>query len=129
MNATPPESILARLEAIIAARRALPPGSSSYVRRLLDGGVPAIAAKISEEANETVAAAVEPDPAGRHHLIHEAADLTFHLLVLLASRDIAWADVEAELIRRFGTSGLVEKASRSQTQPPNPPDPPTPADP
>jgi phosphoribosyl-ATP pyrophosphohydrolase len=108
----PESSILTSLMDVIAARKANPPAEPSYVVSLLVGGVPKIGAKIVEEAGEVVAAAEEPGTAGRAHLVHEVADLLFHTLVLLGYHDIAWADVERELARRFGTSGIVEKASR-----------------
>ncbi len=79
---------------------------------LLQGGTPKIGAKIVEEAGEVVAAADEAGDAGRAHLVHEVADLLFHTLVLLGHRDIPWFDVEAELARRFGVSGIVEKETR-----------------
>jgi phosphoribosyl-ATP pyrophosphohydrolase len=81
----------------------------SYTRKLLDRGVAHCAKKLGEEAIETVIAAVEQD---RERLIAEAADLIFHLLVVLAARGIALADVEAELAERTQQSGLQEKASR-----------------
>ena len=81
----------------------------SYTRRLLDRGVAHCAKKLGEEAIETVIAAVEED---RERLIAEAADLIFHLLVVLEARGIALADVEAELAERTRQSGLQEKASR-----------------
>jgi phosphoribosyl-ATP pyrophosphohydrolase len=59
-----------------------------------------------------VEAAAEPGEAGRQHVVAEAGDLIYHLLVLLAARDIELADVEAELARRFGVSGIVEKSFR-----------------
>ena len=76
--------------------------------------MPKIGAKITEEAGEVVAAAAEPGDAGRAHLVHEVADLIFHTLVLLGLHDIPWADVEAELARRFGVSGIAEKEARGQ---------------
>jgi phosphoribosyl-ATP pyrophosphohydrolase len=81
----------------------------SYTRKLLDRGVAHCAKKLGEEAIETVIAAVEQD---RERLIAEAADLIFHLLVVLEARGIALADVEAELSERTQHSGLQEKASR-----------------
>ncbi len=105
-------SLIDDLMEVIAARKALAPGSRSYVRSLFDGGVPAITAKITEEAAEVVEAASEPGVEGREHLVHEVADLLFHTLVLLGERDIAWSNVEAELARRFGVGGLDEKAAR-----------------
>jgi phosphoribosyl-ATP pyrophosphohydrolase len=106
-------SILAALMEVIGERKANPGAERSYVVSLLKGGVPKIGAKIIEEAGEVVAAAAEPGAEGRAHLIHEVADLVFHTLVLLGHHDIAWAEVEAELSRRFGTSGIAEKESRS----------------
>jgi phosphoribosyl-ATP pyrophosphohydrolase len=111
------QSILARLMAVIEDRKANP-SEKSYTNGLLAGGVGKIGAKIVEEAAEVVAAAAEPGPAGRSHTIHEAADLVYHLFVLLGCRDISLPEVEAELARRFGISGLDEKASRTQGTPP-----------
>jgi phosphoribosyl-ATP pyrophosphohydrolase len=105
-------SIIERLVDVIAQRRALPPGSRSYVKSLDEGGVARIGAKITEEAAEVVAAAGEPGDEGRAHLVHEVGDLLFHTLVLLGHRSVAWAEVEAELARRFGVSGIDEKESR-----------------
>src|SRR5262245_37335894 len=102
------QSIFAQLMAVIEDRKRARP-ENSYTTRLLDGGVEKIGAKITEEAAEVVAAAAEPGEAGRTHTVAEAADLVYHLLVLLASRDIALTDVEAELARRFDISGLDEK--------------------
>jgi phosphoribosyl-ATP pyrophosphohydrolase len=108
-----PESILARLMAVIEDRRACP-SERSYTATLLGGGVDKIGAKICEEAAEVVDAAREAEtPEGRAHLIHEAADLVYHLFVMLGFRQIALAEVEAELARRFGISGLDEKAART----------------
>jgi phosphoribosyl-ATP pyrophosphohydrolase len=81
----------------------------SYTRRLLDQGVDQCAKKLGEEAIETVLAAVAED---RERLIAETADLIYHLLVVLAARGIAFADVEAELAKRTRQSGLEEKAGR-----------------
>ena len=81
----------------------------SYTRKLLDKGVAHCAKKLGEEAVETALAAVGPD---RDALIAEAADLLYHLLVVLESRGVALAEVEAALARRMTWSGLDEKASR-----------------
>jgi phosphoribosyl-ATP pyrophosphohydrolase len=108
----PESSILTALMGVIAERKARPPAERSYVVSLLDGGVPKIGAKITEEAGEVVEAASEPGPEGREHLVREVADLVFHSMVLLGLKDVPWADVEAELARRFGISGIVEKESR-----------------
>ena len=105
-------SILPKVLAVIADRKANPPAERSYVVSLLKGGVSKIGAKITEEAGEVVEAADEPGEAGRDHLVHEVADLLFHTLVLLGLKDVPWSDVEAELARRFGVSGIVEKESR-----------------
>ncbi len=98
------------LAATIDARAAAG-GESSYTRKLLDKGPAHCAKKLGEEAVETVIAAIGED---RRHLIAESADLLFHLLVLLKSRDIRIEDVEAELEKRTGMSGLEEKASRKR---------------
>jgi len=99
---------LARLEATIAARRGADP-AASYVAALFAKGRPRIARKLGEEAVELVVAALAED---RRALAGEAADLLFHLLVLLADADVPLADVLAELDRREGVSGIAEKASR-----------------
>lgn len=101
--------ILEALEQVIAARKGESP-DRSYTSRLLAGGVSKAGEKVTEEAGELVqAAAAEPD----ERVVSEAADLTYHLLVLLACRGLSLAQVEAELARRFGVSGLDEKAART----------------
>jgi phosphoribosyl-ATP pyrophosphohydrolase len=87
----------------------------SYTALLLDGGLEKIGAKILEEASEVIVAAAEPGDAGRTHTIREASDVIYHLFVLLGYRDIPLAEVESELMRRFGISGLEEKASRGSS--------------
>ena len=99
---------LNRLEATIAARRNADP-SASYVAKLHAGGLPKIAQKLGEEAVETVIAALSGD---RAELVGEAADLLFHLTVLLDAKNVPLAEVFAELDRREGTSGIAEKAAR-----------------
>jgi len=99
---------LFRLEQTILARREADP-DSSYVARLRAKGRGKMAQKFGEEAVETVIAALGEDKAA---LTGEAADLMFHLIVLLADRGVSLADVCAELDRREGVSGLDEKASR-----------------
>ena len=101
---------LARLEATIAARRAADP-DSSYVAKLHARGLGKIAQKLGEEATETVIAALTEDDKA---LTGEAADLIFHLMVLLGARDVPFAAVLAELDRREGVSGIAEKAARPQ---------------
>ena len=108
-----PRRPLDELENTIAARAANP-SEGSYTSQLLAGGVEKIGAKITEEAAELVEAAAEPDEPGRQHFLHEAGDLVYHLLVLLRHKNCSLADVEAELTRRFGVSGLEEKASRNE---------------
>lgn len=102
---------LTRLEATIAARRGADP-STSYVAKLNARGIGKIAQKVGEEATETVIAALSGEPA---ELVGEAADLVFHLLVLLGARDIPLAAVLTELDRREGLSGIAEKAARPTT--------------
>lgn len=109
-------SALDQLQQTIAARAAAP-DQPSYTNQLLAGGVDAIGAKITEEAAEVVEAAAEAGDEGRRHLVREAADLVYHLLVMLQHRGCGLADVEAELARRSGTSGLAEKAARSGSAP------------
>ncbi len=104
-------SIWRRLAAVIQERKAASP-ESSYTAKLLAGGSAAIGAKVTEEASEVAAAAAEPGQAGHDHLVREAADLAFHTLVLLGHRNVEIREVEAELARRFGVSGLQEKAAR-----------------
>jgi len=106
------KSVIARLAAVIDERKANPP-AKSYTTSLLQGGVAKIGGKVLEEAEEVVEAAREPGDAGRQHLVYEAADLMYHLLVMLTHRDIPLSDVENELARRFGISGIDEKASRT----------------
>ncbi|HMO84320.1 MAG TPA: phosphoribosyl-ATP diphosphatase [Lacipirellulaceae bacterium] len=106
---------LDQLEQTIAARRSTADTTSSYTARLLAAGVGKIGEKVLEEAGEVVAAAAEPGEDGRLHTVCEAADLVYHLMVLLAARDVSFAEVEAELGRRFGMSGLEEKASRASS--------------
>jgi phosphoribosyl-ATP pyrophosphohydrolase len=110
-NVSDPASIIDRLMAVIEDRRQNPP-PRSYTSSLFNGGVPKIGAKISEEAAEVVEAAGEEGERGKAHLVHEAADLIYHLLVMLAHRGVALDDVHDELARRFGISGIDEKESR-----------------
>jgi phosphoribosyl-ATP pyrophosphohydrolase len=99
---------LKNLQSIIKERRTADP-ALSYVAKLFSKGREKIAQKVGEEATETVIAAVSGDPA---QLTSEAADLLFHLLILLEERGVPFDDVLAELERREGLSGLAEKASR-----------------
>jgi phosphoribosyl-ATP pyrophosphohydrolase/phosphoribosyl-AMP cyclohydrolase len=100
--------VLDRLAEIIAARRAST-AEKSYTKSLFDAGMPKILAKIAEEHGELAA---ELDHGDDAKIVHETADVIFHVMVGLAARDVPIARVFAELARRFGTSGHVEKASR-----------------
>ena len=91
--------------------RAASGGEASYTRKLLDKGTDHCAKKLGEEAVETVIAAIENN---RSHLIAESADLIFHLLVLLKSRDVKFSVVEDALAERTQMSGLDEKAARKR---------------
>ena len=104
--------VLPSLAAELEARRTAS-GSTSYTKRLLEGGAPAINAKITEEAaGHAAAIASEESP----RVVSEAADVLFHVMVGLLHRGVDLTDVERELLRRTGVSGLVEKASRKGTQ-------------
>jgi phosphoribosyl-ATP pyrophosphohydrolase len=102
------DDVLARLGAVIAARRGGDP-DTSYVARLLSRGQDAILKKIGEEATETVMASKDGDGA---RIVAEVADLWFHCLVALEFHGLSGADVLAELARREGLSGIEEKAAR-----------------
>ena len=102
------DDFLDTLETVIRARKGGDP-DPSYVAKLFTRGRAKIAQKLGEEATETVIAAIRDD---RAEITSEAADLIFHLLVLLADADIPLDDVRAELRRREGVSGIDEKASR-----------------
>lgn len=105
-----PAETLERLAATIKARRS-ETAAKSYTRQLLDAGPEKCAKKLGEEAVETVIAGVHQDDSA---LKAEAADLLYHLLVLLEVRDVPLADVLSVLDGRMGTSGLDEKAGRKQ---------------
>lgn len=100
--------ILTRLAATLAARKNAAP-ESSYVASLYAKGLDAILKKIGEEAIETVMAA---KAGNREQIVHETADLWFHTLVMLAQQGLSPDDVLSELERRFGRSGLAERAER-----------------
>jgi len=110
MSAELDATILDRLFEIVRRRREERP-ENSYVVSLLDGGWPAMAAKVREEAEEVVVAARDDGDAA---LTHEVADLLFHVWVLLAARGVEPGTVYAELGRRFGVGGLEEKAARGR---------------
>lgn len=102
--------VLTRLAEVLEQRKQAD-ADSSYVAKLYAKGLDAILKKIGEEATETVMAAKDGD---REKIIYETADLWFHTLVLLAQQGIGPDDVLQELDRRFGLSGIDEKASRKQ---------------
>lgn len=108
-------SVFHQLMQVIEDRKSNPP-VHSYTTKLFEGGTERIGAKIIEEASEVVEAARETDEVRLHrsHLIHEACDLIYHLLVMLGYHNVMISEVEAELTRRFGISGLDEKAARKQ---------------
>lgn len=102
---------LTRLAATVHARRGTDP-DTSWTAKLLAMGPEKAAEKFGEEAIEAVIEAVRGD---RARLTAEAADVLYHLLVMLAARDVALEDVLEELARREGTSGITEKAGRKKT--------------
>ena len=102
--------VLARLANVLEERKQADP-DSSYVAKLYSKGLDAILKKIGEEATETVMAAKDGE---KEKIIYETADLWFHSMVLLAQQGLSPDDVLQELDRRFGLSGLEEKASRKK---------------
>lgn len=108
------DGILQCLAATLESRKGADP-DTSYVASLYAKGLDAILKKVGEEATETILAAKEGNP---QHLVHETADLWFHTLILLAHQGLGPEAVLQELQRRFGLSGLKEKALRSSTQGP-----------
>ena len=102
------DDVLTRLSQLISSRRTALV-DSSYTRQLLDAGPAKCARKLGEEAVETVIAAIGQGP---DELRAEAADLLYHLLVLLEAKGVRLADVLTTLEGRMGQSGLAEKAAR-----------------
>ena len=103
---------IATLTALLERRKGADP-SSSYVASLYHKGLDAILKKVGEEATETVMAAKDVSHGGdKEKLVYEIADLWFHTMVLLADQGLSTDDVLRELARRFGVSGLEEKAAR-----------------
>lgn len=105
--------IFYRLFDIIEERKTASP-DSSYVAKLMHKGTEKINSKITEEAAEVCEAALEED---KDHLVYEICDLLFHTFVMAGHRDIKLEDITTELERRFGTSGLEEKARRTGNEP------------
>jgi phosphoribosyl-ATP pyrophosphohydrolase len=103
------DAVLKELAAVLESRKGADP-ESSYVAKLYDKGLDSILKKIGEEATETVMAAKDGVP---EKVIYEVADLWFHSMILLAQQGLGPDDVLKELERRFGLSGLEEKASRT----------------
>ena len=104
------DKMLLALEKILEERKTSSK-DKSYVSSLYQQGTNIILEKISEESDEVIQAVKEE---GREEIIHEVADLWFHLLVLLCHENIKIEEVELELARRFGISGHQEKASRNK---------------
>ena len=104
------DNTLAEVAKVLESRKSAEP-DSSYVAKLYDKGLDAILKKVGEEATEVVMAAKDGQS---EKIVYEVADLWFHTLVLLAQQNLHPDDVLKELERRFGTSGLVEKASRNK---------------
>lgn len=102
--------ILQQLEKVLEERKDADP-DSSYVAKLYSKGLDAILKKIGEEATETVMAAKDGN---KEQVIYETADLWFHTLVMLSQQGLSHEDVLNELARRFGVSGIDEKASRTK---------------
>ena len=107
---TQPQSsgLIEALDLVLEERKTQDP-NQSYVAKLYHKGLPKILEKVEEECRETVEAASEE---GTDHLVYEVGDLWFHTLVLLHHKGRSGAEVVAELARRFGVSGIEEKASR-----------------
>jgi phosphoribosyl-ATP pyrophosphohydrolase/phosphoribosyl-AMP cyclohydrolase len=112
-DGAPAAHVVDRLEQVLHARRNAT-AHRSYTRSLLEAGMPRILAKIAEEHGELAAELPEGE---RVKVVHETADLLFHVMVGLVARDIPVADVWRELGRRFGVSGHDEKAARPPKQP------------
>ncbi|MEA3543704.1 MAG: phosphoribosyl-ATP diphosphatase [Thermodesulfobacteriota bacterium] len=103
------QNILEEIYQIIQERKQLGHGEKSYVKSLFDKGLDKILSKIGEEATETAVAGKGGD---RDEVVYEVADLFFHVLILLGYYDLPPEKVYAELSRRFGMSGIEEKANR-----------------
>lgn len=102
------DDILKQLEQVLEQRKNAK-ADESYVSSLYDKGLDAILKKIGEESSEVIMAAKDND---KEKIIYEVADLIFHTLILLRYNDIDFNEVQGELSRRFGLSGLEEKANR-----------------
>ncbi len=108
------DNILEKLTNLLEERRHADP-ATSYVASLHDKGLNKILEKVGEEATEVILAAKDAAESGnREEIVKETADLWFHTMVMLGHLDVSPAEVLAELNKRFGVSGLEEKASRSK---------------
>ena len=105
------DSVLQQLTQVLEDRKTDDP-ATSYVAKLYHEGLDAILKKVGEEAVETILAAKATD---QQALVHETADLWFHTLVMLAHQGLGPQHILSELERRFGLSGIVEKARRKTT--------------
>lgn len=105
------DDILSALANVLEERKQAE-ADSSYVAKLYAKGLDSILKKVGEEATETVMAAKDGD---KDKIIYEVADLWFHTMVLLAQQGLHPDDIKHELARRFGLSGLEEKASRTES--------------
>lgn len=105
------QDILHTIYQIIQKRKQLGDGEKSYVKSLFDKGLDKILSKIGEEATETAVAGKGGDP---EEVVYEVADLLFHVLILLGYYDLPPEKIYTELRRRFGLSGIEEKASREK---------------
>ena len=110
-DGVPAVTTIEQLDRVLQARRDSASGEKSYTKSLLDAGMPKILAKIAEEHGE-LAAELPSGEDGK--VIHETADLLFHVMVGLTARNIKIESVLDELARRFGTSGHAEKAARKK---------------
>lgn len=110
-NPTSNKQILDELAEVLESRKGAV-ADDSYVASLYEKGLDKILEKVAEESGETIEAARESGVKGSDHLIYEVADLWFHCMVLLSHKGLSHEQVLTELGRRFGLSGLEEKASR-----------------
>lgn len=110
-------NLLQQLDTLLEARKTESP-DTSYVASLYHKGLEKILKKVAEESAETVMAAKDcehaPTQTNKNHLVYEVADLWFHTLILLHQQNLNSEDILQELQRRFGLSGLQEKANRTQ---------------
>lgn len=107
------EDILSRIDDILEIRKRSSAGKS-YTKCLFDKGINEILSKIREESEELIQAAASNGSDNRNKIIYETADLWFHVMVLLSNEDIKSKEILQELEKRFGLSGLDEKASRKE---------------